>query len=214
MFAMARRRWEAWSPGAATLVTPVEPAQDAERVAHVPWATPTLPLVALAYHAPAFDAEDVRGRALDVLAQAEFAPTGRTYNDLVLDKQWVDWMWAGVEDHRDPTLFLLVARVKEVERMGDVREALQSALSRAGTEMLSSDRLASVTSRLRYAFLGGLQTPDQVAMAVSNALQLTGGTTAIDASYRTLARVTAADVLETSAGVFRADNRTVVTLSP
>ena len=214
VFGLARRRWEAWRAGAATLVTPVEPEQDAERVAHVPWSTPTLPLIALAFHAPAFDAEDVRGRALDVLAQAEFAPTGRTYNDLVLDKQWVDWMWAGVEDHRDPTLFLLVARVKETERVGDVRAALQSALSRAGTETLSPDRLSAVTSRLRYAFLGGLQTPDQVAMAVSNALQLTGGTTAIDASYRTLARVSAADVMTTASAVFREGNRTVVTLTP
>jgi len=60
---------------------------------------------------------------------------------------------------------------------------------------------AAVTSRLRYAFLGGLQTPDQVAMAVSNALQLTGGTTAIDASYRTLARVSAEDVMTTASAV-------------
>jgi zinc protease len=214
VFELARRRWEAWRPGAASLATPVEPEQHGERVAHVPWSTPTLPLVALAFHAPAFDPEDIRGRALDVLAQAEFAPTGRTYNDLVLDKQWIDWMWAGVEDHRDPTLFLLVARVKESERIGPVREALEAALARAATERLTPDRLAAVASRLRYAFLGGLQTPDQVALAVANALQLTGGTAAIDASYRTLARVTAEDVAGTAAAIFRPENRTVVTLAP
>jgi zinc protease len=180
----------------------------------VPWSTPTLSLVALAFHAPAFDAEDVRGRALDVLAQAEFAPTGSTYNDLVLEKQWVDWLWAGVEDHRDPTLFLLVARVKEAARLPDVRAALEGALARAGSSRIAEERLASVTSRLRYGFLGGLQTPDQTAMAVSNAIQLTGGTAAIDASYRTLARVVPEDVTAAAAAIFRPANRTVVTLSP
>jgi zinc protease len=214
VFAMARRRFGAWRPGAATLTTPVEPEQTGERVAHVPWSTPTLSLVALAFHAPAFDAEDVRGRALDVLAQAEFAPTGSTYNDLVLEKQWVDWLWAGVEDHRDPTLFLLVARVKEAARLPDVRAALEGALARAGSSRIAEERLASVASRLRYGFLGGLQTPDQTAMAVSNAIQLTGGTAAIDASYRTLARVGPEDVAAAAAAIFRPTNRTVVTLSP
>ena len=213
VFALARLRWEAWRPGAAALSTPVEPAQTDERSAHVPWATPTLPLLALAFHAPAFDAEDIGGRALDVLAQAEFAPTGPTYNELVLEKQWVDWLWAGVEDHRDPTLFLLVARVKEAERVGDVREALERALARAGAERLPPSRIAAVASRLRYGFLGGLQTPDQAAMAVANALQLTGGTGAIDASYRTLARVGPDDVAR-AAAIFRPSNRTVVTLTP
>jgi zinc protease len=214
VLAQAARHWAAWRPGAAALTTPVEPEQTGERVAHVPWASPTLPLVALAFHAPAFDPEDVRGRALDVLAQAEFAPTGPTYNDLVLGKQWVDWLWAGVEDHRDPTLFLVVARVKEAARLGEVRGALEAALARAGSTPIAEERLLSVASRLRYGFLGGLQTPDQTAMAVSNALQLTGGTAAIDASYRTLDRVGPGDVTSAAAAIFRPANRTVVTLAP
>lgn len=213
VFALARRHWGAWRPGAARLTTPVEPAQGGERRAHVAWPSPTLPLLALAYHAPAFDPGDVVGRALDVLAQAEFAPTGATYNDLVLDKQWVDWLYAGAEDHRDPTLFLLVARVKDPARIEDVRARLEQALRSAAAAPVAAERLAAVRSRLRYGFLSGLQTPDQVALTVAQFFQLAGSTAAIDATYASLDRVAAEDVARVAAAVFRDANRTVVTLA-
>src|SRR5882672_402040 len=75
VFALARRYYGAWRPGGAALTTPVEPAQLQERSAHITWAAPTLPLLAMAFHAPAFEPASVDGRALDVIAQAYFAPT-------------------------------------------------------------------------------------------------------------------------------------------
>ena len=213
VFALARRRWGAWRPGAASLVTPVEPEQTAERVADIPWPAPTLPYLALAFHAPAFDPGDVAGRALDVVAQAQFAPTAPLYTELVLTRQWVDWLWAGAEDHRDPGLFLVIARLKDVAAMADVRAAIERTLAAAGTTLLPADRLASVKSRLRYGFLQGLQTPDQVAGAVCTYLQLTGDTGSIDATQETLEGVTAEDVRASAAATFRPANRTVVTLT-
>ncbi|HZN54158.1 MAG TPA: pitrilysin family protein, partial [Candidatus Polarisedimenticolaceae bacterium] len=160
VFALARRYFGPWRPGVAPFTTPREPEQAGERRAHIPWASPTLPLLALAYHAPAFDPDDADGRALDVVAQAYFAPTSPLYRQLVLERQWVEGIGAGAEDHRDPGLFLVIARVKEAERVDDVRAAIEGALAGAATVPLPADRLLAVSSRIRYGFLSGLQTPD------------------------------------------------------
>jgi predicted Zn-dependent peptidase len=167
----------------------------------------------MAFHAPAFDPEGREGRALDVLAQAYFAPTSALHKELVLDRQWVDWISAGCEDHRDPGFFVVLARVKDGARVPDVRAAIERTLVEAGSGALTPLRLGQVVSRLRYGFLAGLVTPDDVAAAVCHYLQLTGGTSAIDRSYATLDAVTAEDVARAACSVFRPENRTVVTLA-
>jgi zinc protease len=214
VFELARRCYGAWRPGVAPLATPVEPEQPNEKTAHIPWAAPTLPLLAMAFHAPAFDPEDRDGRALDVLAQAHFAPTSPLHKELVLDRQWVDWLTAGAEDKRDPGYFLVLARVKEASLIDDVRVAIERTLERTASTALTAERLADVTSRLRYGFLSGLLTPDQVAATVCHYAQLTGTTSAIDRSYATLQAITAEDVCRAAARVFRPANRTLVTLAP
>ena len=210
--ALALRYYGPWRAGVATLRTPPEPRQEAERTAHVPWAAPTLPLLAMAFHAPAFDPDAVEVRALDVLGQAYFAPTSPLYRELVLEKQWVDWLTAGAEDHRDPTLFIVLARVKEAGFLGGVREAIERTLADAGAAALPEERLAAVRSRLRYGFLSGLMTPDQVASIVCHFFQLSGATGSIDRSFATLDAVSAGELLRTAARTFRPQNRTVVTL--
>jgi len=214
VFELARRYYGAWRPGVASLSTPVEPDQTIERTAHIPWAAPTLPLLAMAFHAPAFDPEDREGRALDVLAQAYFAPTSPLHKELVLDRQSVDWLSAGLEDRRDPGFFVVLARVKEAEHLADVRAAIERTLALAGSTPLTAERLAAVTSRVRYGFLSGLLTPDQVAATVCHYAQLTGEISAIDRSYVTLHAITANDVSRAAARVFSPANRTVVTLAP
>jgi zinc protease len=214
VFELARHFYSAWRPGVASLQTPVEPVQTEERVAHIRWPAPTLPVLAMAFHTPAFDSESVEVRALDVLAQAYFAPTSRLHKELVLDRQWVDWLAAGAEDRRDPGFFLVLARVKDVEKVPDVRAAIERTLAEAGSETLAAGRLEQVTSRLRYGFLSGLQTPDDVAGVLCHYAQLTGATSTIDRSFDTLATVTAGDVSRAGARVFRPSNRTVVTLAP
>lgn len=214
VFELARRYYGAWRPGVAPLLTPLEPEQRDERAAHIPWAAPTLPLLAMAFHAPAFDPDDLEVRALDVMAQAYFAPTSPLHKELVLDRQWVDVLTAGAEDKRDPGYFLVLARVKEAARMDDVRAAIERTLQASASTRLTAKRLDNVTSRLRYGFLSGLLTPDQVAATVCHYAQLTGTTSAIDRSYATLLAVTAEDVCRAAERVFHPTNRTVVTLAP
>ena len=214
VFDLARRYYGAWRPGIVPFQTPVEPEQTEEKTAEIAWAAPTLPLLAMAFHAPAFDPDAVPVRALDVAAQAYFAPTSELHKELVLDKQWVDILTAGAEDKRDPGYFLVLARIKEASRAGDVRAAIERTLETAGATKLTDERLGDVRSRLRYGFLSGLMTPEQVATTICHFAQLTGETSAVDRSFATLDAVTAEDVRRSAAAVFRRSNRTVVTLAP
>jgi zinc protease len=214
VFDLARRYYGAWRPGIAPFTTPVEPEQAEERSAHIAWPAPTLPLLAIAFHSPAFDPGSRPIRALDVLAQAYFAPTSPLHKDLVLDRQWVDVLTAGAEDKRDPGYFLVLARIKEARRVNDVKDAILGTLATAGSMPLTAERLAQVTSRLRYGFLSGLMTPEQVATTMCHFVQLTGTTSAIDRSFATLDGVTERDVTEAAARTFASGNRTVVTLAP
>ena len=209
---LARRYYGPWKPGAASLVTPVEPPQGGERTAHLPWSAPTLPLLTMAYHAPAFDAASVRLRALDAFAQAEFAPTSPLYKELVLERQWVDALVAMAEDHRDPTLFFVLARVKDKALIPEVRSAIERTLENAATKAPTDERLAAVRSRLRYGFLSGLLTPDQAALTVGHYVQLAGDCGAVDRSFETLEAVSPEDVRRAAAETFAPSNRTVVTL--
>ncbi len=214
VFAEAEKHYGAWRPGVAALRTPIEPKQTSERSAHLSWSAPTLPLLAMAFHVPAFDLEKPDGRALDVLAQALFAPTSALHRELILERCWVDWMSAGAEDRRDPGMFVVLARVKDAERVADVRGRIEATLRDAAHAALSEERLGEVASRLRYGTLAGLMTPEDVAVTVCHYAQLTGATSAIDRSFALLDSVTPDDVRGVAERFLGADNRTVVTLAP
>ncbi len=209
----ARKFYGPWEPGAARIEPPVEPPQDREKTAHVAWKNPTLPYLAVAYHVPAFSPEDRDGRALDVLAQAAFSETSPLHKELVLDKQWVESLYGGQEAHRDPTLFVVLARVKDPARVPAVRDAIYAELDRLAREPLPAERLAAVKSHIRYSFLQSLDTPDRVAVTLGEILQLTGEVSALERTYATLESVTAEDVRRVARAYFRPDNRTVVTLA-
>ena len=211
--ALARRYYGPWKKGAAKLETPKEPEQAGERRAHLSWKNPTLPYLVLGYHAPAFSPESREAAALEVVSQAAFSEASPLFKDLVLDKAWVDQVFGGAEANRDPNLFTILARVKDPSKVEAVREAIYATLERLGREPLPAEKLADVKRRLRYGFLQSLATPGSTARTVANFMQLTGDASSIDRTYATIEAVTAEDVRVAAEKVFRAANRTVITLS-
>ena len=210
---LAKKYWGGWVKGAADIRPQPEPEQTQGKDAHIPWKNPTLPHLLIAHHVPAFDPDSVEGRALDVLAQAAFSETSPLYQRLVLDQQWVESLSGTLPDRRDPTLFSVLARVKDAARVADVRKEIESTLDQLAREPLPPARIEAVKSHLRYRFLGSLDTPDRVAVTVGSYFQLTGQTTSIDRAFTAMAQVTAADVRRVAALYFRPANRTVVTLA-
>jgi zinc protease len=213
-FALAQRYHGGWAPGSFRAEIPPEPPQTGPREATVPWANPTLPYVAEAYHVPAFSTTDPSLPALELVSELLFSESGTLYKELVLDRQWVDRLQGGPEGNRDPGLFSILARVKEPANVEAVTARIREALEEVKRIPVAGDRLADVKSHRRYAFLMSLDTAPSVAGRVAAYLELAGDPAAIDTVEALTAPLTAADLQAVARRVFVPENRTRVVLAP
>lgn len=212
-FTLAKKYYGNWKkPPAAPITIPIEPAQTEEKRADLSWPNRTLPYLFFGYHVPGFDASSKDGRALDVLSQMLFSESAPLYQELVLEKQRVDLLQGGVDDHRDPTLFYVIARVKEEADLEGVLNSVETAIAGFAKTPPTKQRLDEVKSHLRYRFLRELDSPDAIGRTIGNFLQLSGDITSIDKTFQTLSSLTPEDVQRVAKTYFENKNRTVVTL--
>ncbi|HSF15002.1 MAG TPA: pitrilysin family protein [Vicinamibacteria bacterium] len=203
-----------WKRGHYLPDIPAEPPQTAPREASVEWLAPTLPILAIGYRAPAFSTERIDMPGLDVLSQVHFGETSPIFQELVIDKQWVDFIQAGATDHADPPIYTILTRVRVPEKLDEVRKALLNELHRISEELAEENQLQATKSHMRYQFLLGLDTADAVANTMAHYLALTNDPKTINRVYELYDSVTAEDVRRLAREYFREETRTIVTLSP
>ncbi|MGH9749695.1 MAG: M16 family metallopeptidase [Candidatus Polarisedimenticolia bacterium] len=213
VFAVAKSRFGPWKRGTHRFEVPAEPPQKEEKRTHVDWDTPTQPYLVVGYHAPAFSTTGREMPALDVVSQLLFAEAAPLYQRLVVEEQVVDLLFGGAEDHRDPYLFTIMARVKDPAKMVYVEQTIAAALQALHDAPVEADRLVRVRSHLKYAYAGGLDTAGSVARGLAHYLALTGDPGAVNKVYALYDQVTPEDVRRVAKSVFVPANRTVVTLS-
>jgi zinc protease len=209
---LAREYYAEWEPGYVAPKVQPEPEQTAERSIDVTYPGRTLPVLWLAYKADAFDPTDRVYAAGDLLADLAFGETSEIYRDLVLERQAVEFLTASAPMSRDPGLYSIVARVKDPEQVGAVRERIEEVLARYRDELPDATRLADLKSRMRYSFLMNLDTPDAVTRTLARIVALTGGVEAVDTLYATYEQVTPEDVREAARRYFQDRGRTVAIL--
>ena len=211
--ALVERHYGDWERGGYVVDIPREPPQSAPRDGSVQWPAPTLPLLAIAYKAPAFSTEVVDMPGLDVLSQVHFGETSPIYQSLVIEKQWVDFVSAGATDQADPPLFTILTRVREPEKLEDVRKAILDEVERIARELPDEKRLEATKSHMKYDFLLRTDTADSVANTMAHYLSLTNDPSTVNKVYGLYDRVSAADVRSLVQKYFRPENRTSVTLT-
>lgn len=189
-----RHHYGAWERGYTAPKIPVEPDQEEERNVSVRYDGRSLPLLWLSYKGRAFDPSDRSWAALSLLAELAFGETSRIHKDLVLDKQWVQFLAADIEMNRDPGAFDVYTRVKKPENVDAVLAAIDATIDRFRREPVTEERLANLKSRLRYSFLMGLDTPDRVAGALARLVAVTGSLSSVDTLYQTFDAVTTEDI--------------------
>jgi len=212
-FALAEKYYGSWKRGSHVVSIPPEPPQTAAQEASVPWANPTLPYLAEAYHVPGFSTTDTALPALDLISEHLFSESGTLYKELVIDKQWVDLLQGGPDQTRDPGLFNILARVKEPDKVEEVTTRIRAALDELKTTPVAAERLAQVKSHHRYAFLMGLGTAPSVARRAAQYLQLAADVGAIDKVDDLYNRVTPAEIQAAARRFFVPENRTRVVLA-
>ena len=212
VFALAERHYGAWKKGYQPPAVKPEGAPQGPRREHLTCPTPTNPYLMMGWRAPAF-APDRDNAALLVLEQLLFAESAPLYQELVVEKQWVDSISGGTSARRDPYLFSVFSVVREVGLLPQVEGAIERHLAALRETPVDAARLERVKSHLRYRYALGLSTPRAVAMEVAEALWLTGDVAAINRTWVEIDAVTPADVQRVARQVFDERARSIVTLA-
>ncbi len=211
--AMVDKYWGAWKHGSYKPQIPVEPAQNGPRTAHVDWPSPTLPIVSVAYKAPAYNDATKESAALDALAYLAFSNTSDLYQKMVVQEQKADAISGGAPDSVDPSLFGITARVKKVADLDYVRDRILETVKAFQEKPVDAARLDTVRKRLRYQVALSMDNSDTIAQILSRYVALKRTPETMNALYNQYANLTPEDVRQAAAKYLVEQSRTIVTLT-
>jgi zinc protease len=188
-----------------------EPKQTKARRATVAWKNPTLPRLWIVWHTPA--ASDLKAAAVQQVLNAYlFGPTSPLHQSLVLGKQQVEAFDSFYDDHRDPLLFGVAARVKDAKDMKGVESAVLKEISALATGKVDAARMSATRSNLVYSNSMNLEKADRIAAVLAYNTSLTGDTEFLNKEYEAIGNVSAADLSGFAKKYLLDANRTTVTL--
>jgi len=209
---LVRDHYAGWEPGYQAPEVPAEPEQTAQRRIVVPFEGKTLPILSLAFKGDRLRPTNRRMMAATLIGDLAFGPTSPVYEKLVLDEQRVQSLFPSFDYNRDPGLWGVFAMVKDPADVASVEGELWSAVDALRREPVSEQRLDDVRANLKYGFLSGLSTPDEVCSSLARLVAITGGLAAIEDVYATLDAVTPEDVRAAADHYLRRERSTVAVL--
>ncbi len=207
---LVERTFGRWKRGSFAPGIPQEPPPAGPVYAHVPWQTPTLPWVTVAFHGPAFSDTAKDWAAVDLLFDLHFGETSDLYRKLVVEEQVVDALLTDTGPNVDPGLHTVSARLKRPEDAVRVRDELLRAFAAARAAPPDAARLSAEVAHARNAFVRRLDSTDAIAGAVARFAAFDRSYQTLNRLYRTAAALTPAD-LHAAARAFFTDARLVVT---
>jgi zinc protease len=210
---LTRKYFGEWKRGSYVPQIPDEPEQTEARAAHIDWATPTNPYVAVAFRGPAYSDEKKDKAALDLLASIAFGENSDLYQRLVLKEQKVDLWDVSFDNQMDPELFAVTARVKDPREVDYVRDAILANFKRYTTEPVPQDKLDATRSRLRYGTALSMNSSQAIARIISPYVALRRTPETINRLYSLYDQVTPEDIRNAASRYFVERSRTIVTLS-
>jgi len=210
--ALVKKYWGGWERGSYQPEIPVEPPQGEAKTVDESFHTPTLPIVSVSYHAPAYDDEANDSAVLDVISYYAFSENSDLYKKLVVEEQKVDAMYPAYYDHRDPYLFSVVARVKEQKDSEYVRDQILATVEQLQNELVPIEPLEDVKSHLRYGFAVGMNSTPAIAGTLAHFINMRGSPETINKRYALYESVTPDDVQRVAKQVLVESERTIATL--
>ena len=213
LIALAKQYYGGWKRGTYTLDIPPEPSQPEEKVVNLPWKAKTLPILSIGYHGPAFSDKEIDMPAMDVLSQVVFSQTSDLYRKLVVEDQLVEFIGGSQSDNRDPALFQVATRIKDPKNIDKVRDAVYAALEEVKTKPVSTKRLVSIKSYMKYQYAMGLNNANNIAGSISHYIELTGDPESVNRLYTLYDKVTPKDIMTVANKYLTKNNRTVVLLT-
>ncbi len=213
VFALTQRYYGDWAPGYRPAEVPVEPPQTEKKVGTIEWPSPIRPYLLQGFKAPAFSTATVDWAALDLIGHLLFSESAPLYQELVVDKQWVDSLAGGISARRDPSLFAIFARMHSADVLAQVEKSIAEQIAKLQKEPVEANRLDRIKSHLRYGFAASMDSPGAVAETLAEMLAITGEVQTLNQLYKRYAEVTPADVQRVARELLVPSRETVVTLS-
>jgi zinc protease len=172
----------------------------------------TLPILAINYKAPAWDPKDKSGVALEVLGQIAFGANSDIYRKLVLQERRVQYLGPAFGLSRDPYLVSIQTMVNTPADTTKVEAEIMAEVKKLHETLVDPKKLADTKSALKYGFLMGMETAQDVAFAVMPTIVNTGRLEAIEEYFKTLDAVTPEDVREAARKYLVDNGRTTITM--
>lgn len=213
VIALVEKYFGGWKRGNAKVEIPAEPPPQAKVYAHVPWTSPTLPWVTVAFHGPAFSDKEKPWVAMSTLLSLRFGETSDLYKRLVQDEQKVDQLFYDDGQTKDPGLVTIYARVKKGEDAVYVRDAILAEFAKARVEPVDARRLADEKSNSRYAFQRRLDNTEAIASIVARFAHFDRSYQTANALFRVSDALTPADLQDAARRYFTDAGLVVTTLS-
>ncbi len=213
VLAMVKKYWSDWRPGNYKQTIPVEPAQTEARSKHIDWSSATLPIVMVAYRAPAFSETEKDKAALDLLSAIAFGDNSELYQRLVIKEQKAVFISPDADNHIDPELFTVTAQVKDVKDLNYVRDEIVKTYKRFAAETIPQKQLEETRSRMRYGFSMAMNSNDAIAGTLARYVALRRSPETIDKSFALYDSITTEDIRQMAAKYFTDNNQTIITLA-
>ena len=210
---LVEKYWGGWKPGTAAITIPAEPAPAAAKYVNVPWSSPTLPWVTVAFRAPAFSDTTKDYAAMDMVSNLYFGPTSELYKRLVVTEQKVDVLFADNPGNVDPALFTIGARVKSPADAAYVRDELLKTVAAARAVQVPNATLEDAKSNARYSLTQTLDSTENIAQVVSQFAAYKRSFQTINNLFRVYQALTPADVQGAARTYFTDASLVVTTLA-
>jgi len=213
-FALVEKHFGAWRRGTAKPpVIPVEPAPKGPVSVHVPWDTPTLPWMTVAFHTPArYSTRDKASSALDFAARELFGPQSELYQRLVVKEQKVDQFFSTGGDSKDPDLFTIGARLKDGADLAYVRDLILETCARGVALPFSATKLEEAKTEARLGFQRSLDSTNAIASMVARLTSYDRDPEAVNKVIALSETVTPADLSVIAKATFKDEARVITTL--
>jgi zinc protease len=192
---LVEKYWGGWKPGTYKAAIPQEPPHAAPRYTHVPWTSPTLPWVTVAFRGPAFATTSKEYSAFSLVFDLAFGRTSDLYRKLVEQEQKVDPLRAFGSRNADPDLFTVAARVKKLDDAVYVRDEILKTFARIRAEKFSETLVADAIANNRYGLARRFDNTEAIAETLAAYVRYERSYGTLNQLYRTMATVTADDLL-------------------
>jgi zinc protease len=212
-FELVEKYWGNWERGSYRVDIPQEPPLAGPKYEHIAWEAPTLPWLLNSWRGPAMDTETPDTAALMLLAELYFGQTSELYQKLVVRERWVDQLFAGAPQDKDPGLFYIGTRLTDPAHAAAVTEAIQATLVQARSETFDPQKLAETKSRVKYGFAATLNSAASIGATLARFVHFERDAETINRLYAQFDRVTPEQIVAAANRVFVDRNRASVSIA-